>query len=697
MSTDPNLNRRFYNPRIAALLLLGLAMLGVFVLRLWDVQIVRGDEYRSRADNNRLRLESVAAPRGIIYDRNGEPMVRNAPNFQVQIVPAYLPDDEQDERRVFERLGALLGMPAESPLVAKNVVLPMGRGAVSVVDGMQFLYDRMAERIDARDKGIKNIVDDVRGILPYAPVTIKQGITRTLALRIAEESYRLPGVRVNAATTREYISGTITSGILGFMRRISPQDALPEDEYNPDSDRIGAVGVEGQLEDILRGQKGQRYIEEDVVGREIRVVGEVQPAVPGDNVYLTIDFDLQDFAYQALRDEIDKLNATAGRTVTQRGAAVAMNPKTGEMLALVSLPSYDNNLFSQPVIKQTDLDAIANDPYLPQINHAFQSAFPPGSTFKIVPAAAGLQEGVITPRTIINDPGVILVPNQFAPDNLALAQKFYGWYRPGFGPQNVVEALQHSVNIFFHKVAGGYPYNIDGETEFDGLGIDRLKKYTEAFGFGSTTGIDLIGESAGFVPDPIWKRRFTTESWTLGDTYNMSIGQGYLTATPLQVLNSYAAIANDGVLMTPQMVKQITDADGNVIKRFTPRALRKIPVDFDNLQVIRQGLDAVVNVETGTGYPTAQVPGLHVVGKTGTAEYCDDMAQKNGDCLYPGRIPTHAWFAAYAPLENPQIAVVVFIYNGGEGSAAALPVAQKILQHWYEQQTPPETLTGQLP
>ena len=694
MTTDPTLNRRFYNPRIAALLLLGVALLGVFVLRLWDVQIVHGKDYRARADSNRLRQESVAAPRGIIYDRTGLPMVRNAPNFQVQIVPAYLPDDKQDERREFERLSALLGIPVEAPLVAK--VLPMGRGAVSVVEEMQFLYDRMAARIDARDKGIKNMVDDVRGILPYAPVTIKQGITRTLALRIAEESYRLPGVRVTAATAREYVSGTVTSGILGFLRRIAPGDALPKDQYDADTDRIGAVGVESQLEDVLRGQKGQRYIEEDVVGREVRVVGDAVPAVPGQNVYLTIDFDLQKFAYQALQDEIDKINASANHTVTRRGAALAMNPKTGEILAMVSLPGYDNNLFSRPVIKQADLDALANDPYLPQINHAFQSAFPPGSTFKIVPAAAALQENVITPRTIINDPGVIVVPNQFAPDNLALAQRFYGWYRPGFGPQNVVQALQHSTNVFFYEIGGGYPYNLNGQAEFQGLGDDRLEKYAEAFGFGTATGIDLVGESKGFVPSSTWKRLFTTELWTLGDTYNMSIGQGYLTATPLQVLNSYAAIANDGVLMVPQMVKQVTDADGNVVQRFTPRALRKVPIDFDNLQVVREGLDAVVNVATGTGL-AAQVPGLHVVGKTGTAEYCDDMAQKNGDCLYPSRIPSHAWFAAYAPLENPQIAVVVFIYNGGQGSEVALPVAQKILKHWFEQQSPPAALTGQLP
>ena len=694
MTTDPTLNRRFYNPRIAALLLLGLAMLGVFVLRLWDVQIVRGNEFRAAADSNRLRLEAVVAPRGIIYDRAGVPLARNAPNFQVQIIPANLPDDETEERRVFERLAVLLNMPAEA--LPANVALPMGRGATSIVDGMQSLYDRMAERVDARDQGIKNMVDEVRGIAPYAPVTIKQGVDRELALRIAEESARLPGVLITAATARLYVSGTVTSGILGFVRRIAPDDVLPADLYDADTDRIGAVGVEGQLEDLLRGQKGQRYIEEDVVGRQVRVVAEVEPAVPGDNVYLTIDFDLQKFAYQALRDEIDKINATANRTVTQRGAAIALNPKTGEILAMVSLPSYDNNLFSRPVIKQADLDAISNDPYLPQINHAFQSAFPPGSTFKIVPAAAALQAGVITPRTIIHDPGVIVVPNQFAPDNLALAQRFYGWYRPGFGDQTVVQALQHSVNVFFYEVGGGYPYNLNGQTEFVGLGIDRLKQYTEAFGFGTATGLDLIGESAGFVPDSNWKRLFTTESWTLGDTYNMSIGQGYLTATPLQVLNAYAAIANDGVLMVPQIVKQVTDADGNPAQKLTPRTLGKLPIDFANLQVVREGLDAVVNVETGTGI-AAQVPGVRVVGKTGTAEYCDDMAQKNGDCLYPDLIPTHAWFAAYAPLDDPQIAVVVFIYNGGQGSEVALPVAQKILQHWFNPQPAPATLTGQRP
>ncbi|HSD83942.1 MAG TPA: penicillin-binding transpeptidase domain-containing protein, partial [Anaerolineae bacterium] len=364
----------------------------------------------------------------------------------------------------------------------------------------------------------------------------------------------------------------------------------------------------------------------------------------------------------------------------------------GEILSLVSLPTYDNNLFSKSVIKQEELDAISNDPYLPQLNHAFQSAFAPGSVFKIVPAAAALQEGVITPRTIIFDPGVLVLPNENFPDNPNLAQKFYGWNRLGFGDQNVIDALAHSTNVFFYKIGGGY--HVEGEPSFEGLRIDRLAPYSRDFGFGQTTGIDLVSEAAGIVPDPVWKRKYYAENWTTGDTYNFSIGQGFLTATPLQVLAAYAAIANNGTLMQPHVVSQIIDANGSVVQRFTPKAVRTLPISPENLDVVRQGLDAVVNSETGTG-KKALVEGVHIAGKTGTAEYCDAMSQENGDC-YSGHLPTHAWFAAYAPAEDPEIAVVVFIYNGGEGSERAAPVAQRILKYYFEQKNqPPAIQTGQ--
>ncbi|HEY4721515.1 MAG TPA: penicillin-binding transpeptidase domain-containing protein, partial [Anaerolineae bacterium] len=366
-------------------------------------------------------------------------------------------------------------------------------------------------------------------------------------------------------------------------------------------------------------------------------------------------------------------------------------PKTGEILAMVSLPTYDNNIFSRPFIKTADLKAITDDPYLPQINHAFQSAFPPGSTFKIVVASGALQEGVLTPRTTIFDPGFISIPDQYFPDDPRRAQKFVCWLPTGHGDENVVEALAHSCDVFFYEVGGGY--HVKGQPEFDGLNIDRLQKYAELFGYGAHTGIDLIGEAPGFVPDPVWKRRNRGENWTLGDTYNMAIGQGFLTATPLQVVDMMAALANNGVLMKPHIVSKITTADGTVVKAVSPEVLQKIPVALPNLQLVQEGVKAAVTLEDGTAI-NVRIPGVNIAAKTGTAEYCDDIAIKNGDC-YPGHQPTHAWFTAYAPAENPQIAVVVFIYNGGEGSANALPVAQKMLQYWFEQHPVTSTVTGQ--
>src|SRR5512143_3871580 len=381
--------RLFANRRILILLIAAFVVLGLFVLRLWDLQIVRGVEYFNRATNNRMREESIAAPRGIIYDRTGKPLVINAPNFEVQIIPAYLPEDAKDEHAVFERLSQLLNMPIEHQSAITSTQVITGQGVLTVLDAMKYLYDRSADNIQARKFYIKNIVDEVRGIAPYEPVVISSTVPSPIAMQVAEEAYNLPGVRVQAVPVREYISGTVTSGILGYLRRITQED-LPvlAPGYNADVDRVGAVGIEGEFEELLRGRKGQRFLEEDVVGREIGVLGESQPSAPGNNLHLTLDLDLQSFSQQALQDEIDEINRFYDRTKTRRGVALVMNVKTGEILTMVSLPSYDNNIFSKSALKQQELDAISNDPYRPQLNHAFQSAFAPGSVFKVVPASA---------------------------------------------------------------------------------------------------------------------------------------------------------------------------------------------------------------------------------------------------------------------------------------------------------------------
>jgi penicillin-binding protein 2 len=358
-----------------------------------------------------------------------------------------------------------------------------------------------------------------------------------------------------------------------------------------------------------------------------------------------------------------------------------MDPQSGAILSMVSLPTYDNNLFAQG-ISMADLERLYEDPHRPLLNHAISDNLPPGSIFKIIPAAAALEEGVVTAGTRINCPGEIEVPNRFAPNDPALAQPFYCWNRSGHGYVDVVGGLAQSCDIFFYNVGGGFE-----ETGFEGLGPEKLSDYARIFGLGNPTGIELPGESTGLVPDPTWKRRTLGENWSTGDTYNYSIGQGFLQVTPLQMLNVMAATANGGTLYQPQIVHHISDAEGTVVQAFRPVVSRTLPVSDESWNLIHAGL--VGAVESGTA-PLAQVEGVRVAGKTGTAQFCDDIALQTGICRAGFDQPTHAWFMAYAPVENPEIAVIVFVYNGGEGSQIAAPVAQEILD-WYFHHDDPET------
>jgi len=657
-------------PRVAVIGWVVLLVLGLYLIRLWQLQFLEGGAWQTRAERQQNRLDTISPPRGVIYDRNGEILVRNIPAYNVTITPGLLPEEKERERAVLMRLAQLLDIPYST---TQGFDLPEYRGELRTVGRAAF-----PPYGESPPAGLLEMVNKVRLVEPYKPIVVEQNVERDLALLIAQEaSVTMPGVGIEISPRRNYIYGAQTSQILGFLGPIPSEQAKEYESkgYNPNTDRIGYAGVEAQMEEFLRGTPGRRLVEKDVMGQELQTISETPPS-SGDNVYLTLDLELQQVAEVALRDGLEVARS-------KRGVVMILDPRDGQVLSMVSLPTYDNNMFSGKVDADA-LRAIEKDPHKPLINHAISDQVPPGSIFKIIPATAALQEGVINRYTIINDPGLFYLPNKFAPDNPELAQPFYCWihlqYGTGHGPINVVDALAQSCDTFFYQVAGGYE-----ETKFQGLGIERLAAYARMFGLGARTQIDIPGEAGGLVPSPAWKRQYYQETWTTGDTYITGIGQGNLLATPLQMANAFAVVANGGTLYAPQLIHHVADTEDNIIRPFTPKVIDTLEVAESVWQIVREGLDLAVS-ETGTGQ-RADLPelGINIAGKTGTAEYCDDIASKAGRCdVAKGQtLPTHAWFAAYAPFEAPEIVVIVWIYDGGEGSTRSAPVAHEILDFYF--------------
>jgi len=632
-------------PRVVALGLLILCLFGVFSLRLWDLQFVQGGYYRERADRQRLRLVTIPAARGIIYDRNDTALVRNVPSFDVVVVPAYLPDDEDEAEVVLIRLAVLLNMPYSTAGVHGGGTEP--------------------------PPGLREIMEAVPYTARYRPLVVRSEVERDMALLVAQEAMTLPGVSIQVESVRDYTYGPLVSQMLGYLLPI-PEEGEEEyvaQGYDPATDRIGVAGVEATYEDSLRGRKGTQLVEEDVIGRVVRLVEEQATSVPGGNVYLTLDLDLQRSVEEALWRGMTQPDVNS-----PRGVAIVMNPQTGEILALVSLPTYDNNIFTHG-ISADDWQRLADNRHRPLLNHAISDGLPPGSVFKIVVAPAALQEEVLTSRTRLSCPGRMIVPNKYYPNDPGRAQPFYCWNQSGHGSLDVVGGIAHSCDIFFYQVGGGLE-----ETGFEGLGVNRIAHYARMFGFGEPTGVELLAEISGMVPTSAWKRRTYGESWSTGDTYNLSIGQGYVSVTPLQMLNAVNVVANGGTLYRPRIAHHVTDAQGNVIQSFEPEIIRTLPISQENWSLIQQGMEGVVAYGTA---PRARIEGLRVAGKTGTAQYCDDIALEEGTCGVGYAQPEHAWFAAFAPVEEPEISVIVFLYNGGEGSTTAVPVAHDILEYYF--------------
>ena len=634
------------NDRVKLIIFRALVVLALLLLavQLWRMQILRGGEYVALAERNRFRLVSVPPLRGIIYDRWGQILARNAPSYTVAVTPADLPDDETELKRVYIQLGEMLGIPA----------FPEEGGTV--------LPDRLTRPI--KPGSISEMLRD--GIYnPFQPIYIKRNVDRDIAFMIEERHLDLPGVQVVADPVREYPTGPITAHLLGYTGSIPPEQAEDYEAkgYNIFTDQIGLTGAEAIAEEYLHGVPGRKHIEVDIAGRELRTVSEGQPADPGDSVTLAIDADLQRFTEDALRSALEQYGV-------KQGAVVVLNAQTGEVLTMVSLPNYDNNLFARGIDAKT-YQTFLDNPQRPLVNHAISAQQPPGSIFKVITAAGALQDKVITPKTQFNCKGSMWIPNKYFPDDPTLAQEFKCWWKWGHGDQNVIGGLAYSCDIFFYNTGGG---NLDRE----GLGVDRLADWATKFGLGEPTGVGLPGESSGLVPNPTWKRLNYSESWVLGDTYNMSIGQGFVLATPLQMANVAAAIANGGTLYQPQVIREVTDAEGKVVVPFKPKELRKLDLDPDVLQTVREGMRAAVS--WGTAHRAALTT-IAVAGKTGTAEFPGPRDEE-------GHLPTHAWFISFAPYENPELAMAIFVYGGGErsteGATVCAPLAREIYSYYFQ-------------
>ncbi len=580
--------------------------IGALTARLTYLQLASGGQYSQLSDRNRSVLQPIASSRGLIFDRAGRTLVTNVPSFAVKIRPADLPMSQRDA--VVTRLGGLLGMdPAEI-----NTEIDSNPGS----------------RFDL--------------------IRIATDVPESTARLIAEAHLDLPGVDVVVEARRDYTDGPLLSQILGYTGPISAEQLakLTGEGYLPD-DMIGRTGVEAVYEPELRGVYGAENVERDASGRKIQVLQTVRPAQAGDSLRLTIDMREQKLAERALEWGM----AEAG---LKRGVVIVMNPQTGEILAMVSLPTYDNNLFAMGISK-ADFKKLIEDPEQPLLNHAIAEQFPPGSTYKLVAGTGGLADKKITPTSKLDTRPYLTIGTY----------KYYEWNRRGWGPLDIKEGFGHSSDTFFYQVAGA-------------LGIDRLAWWAKKYGFGAPTGIDLPAEAAGIVPTNQWKLDTFGQSIFPGEVFQAGIGQGYDVVTPLQLINAYAALANGGRLYQPQVVREIVAPDGTVVRPFEPKLIRKIPASSKVLRTMREAARTVVTIRHT--YNLVELP-IKVAGKSGTAEFGTRDAQ--------GRLPFHSWFVGFVP-KNPhkddfskgdsELAVLAFAYDSGTKGNVATEIVKYYLQ-----------------
>ncbi|GBL19096.1 penicillin-binding protein 2 [Anaerolineaceae bacterium] len=646
---------------------IALALLGA-AYQLVRLQITGFDAFAERALDNRQQRLTLPAPRGVVYDRNGVLLAQNVPAISVSITPALLPEDAGRLAELYARLSELTGVPISTP--------PLDAGNAT--------GNRIGD--DSPSPGIQELVFLQETNAPYRPVVIAPDLSREKALVLGAELRSLPGVQLEVRALRDYPTGALTAHVVGYMGPITEDqsDYYVNLGFDPARDRIGYAGIENRMQDVMAGRNGYKEVEVDVAGRELRTLGEGQAPVPGQSVVLTIDVRLQAAAEAALANRMKIENQIAQADTNPlrppqpvtNGVAIAINPQTGEVLAMVSLPTYDNAMFSR-FIPAAYYQEMADHPYKPLFNNAISGEYPPGSVFKVAVAAGALQEGVVTADQVIFDPGEIIITNRYFPNDPGKTRRVVCYNRAGHGDVNFIRGIAVSCDVYFYALGGGYEA---GGVQDGGLGIDRLHNYATMLGFDQLTGIELPGERKGLMPTRDWKRLNIGENWSTGDTYIASIGQGYVLSTPLQVLMAYTPFINrDGYVRKPTLIREVRDGEGNVLRTASVQNQSQTTLTPYVIEQVSLGLRQVMI--DGTGKKLA-VEGINLAGKSGTAEYCDNVAQAADRCQY-GSWPAHAWMVAYAPYEKPEIAVVVFVYSGEEGSTVAGPVAQEIIDAYF--------------
>ena len=592
-----------FGGRLKVLGWLSVLVIVVLIARAGYLQIYDGEYYAELAEGNRIRIIPAMAPRGTFFDRNGELLVQNRPGFTVSLLPLTAPISDE----VIQRLSDLIKVPV----------------------------DEIKTKIAAHSG--------------FDPIRIKADVTPDIVTIIEEQKDTYPGVVIEVQPIRDYMNKQEAAHTYGYVSEIN--DAELEKMKNQGyktGDIIGKFGLEKIYDKELRGENGGQQVEVDVAGKPVQIIGRKEP-IAGDDLYLTIDKNLQTAAEKAVDDQLKQIHANAA-------AAVALNPQTGEILAMVSRPAFDPNLFAHG-ISSKDWNALNNNPYHPMDNKAITGEYPPGSTFKIVTGTAALTEGVVTPDEIIFDSG-------------------HHWIIPkgnsggeALGPINFRQGMAHSDNVYFYEMGNR-------------LGIDRLEKYARMFGLGKKTGIDLPYEAEGLVANRKYKEKnFEDGEWYLSETFDAAIGQGFNLVTPLQAAMVMGEIAADGKRYKPHVVSKIIGPDGSVVKDFQPELLSTLDVDPNVIKLVQQGLhDVTVYGTAASSFKGFNVP---IAGKTGTAENPH------------GR--DHGWFVAYGPFDNPNIVVAVIVEQGGFGAQSAVPIGRKILEAWFGLNQPDQAAQGTQP